>query len=111
MIEEINGWRVHTPNNIATGQYKRGQTEMLAVMTWKDGGYDRLGDMNRIRGGRGMEHIGDRNVMIIKDPEYGYPGFYVLVDVDGKPTSIFLSDNREKTLIAEAAGRAAPRKP
>ena len=109
MIEEINGWKVH-PTNIAIGRYPQGPNEMLSVMAWKPEGYDRLVELNRIRSNRGMEPIGDRNTLIVVDQEYGSAGYYVLVDVNGKPTTVFLTDNREETPRRRLPSRPAPRK-
>lgn len=107
MIEEINGWKVH-PTNIAIGQYPQGPNEMLAFMAWKPEGYDRLVELNRIRRNRGMEPIGDPNTLIEVDPEYGSAGYHLLVDVNGKPTTVFLTDNREEIPAAQAAQQTSP---
>ena len=109
MIHEINGWKIHPASNMAIGQYLEGASNMLAVMTWKPEGYDRLRQLNWIRKNRGTEIIGDRNALLKTDLEYGSAGFYLLVDTGGRPTTIFLSENRKKTSIEDAATKASPR--
>ena len=92
------------------GQYPQGPNEMLAVKAWKREGYDRLVELNRIRRNRGMEPIGDCNTLIVVDQEYTSAGYYLLVDVNGQPTPVFLTDNREEIPRRGRPSRPAPRK-
>ena len=108
MITEINGWRTHHPTNIAISQYQRGPNELLLTMAWKPEGYDRLGELNRFRLTHGLKPVGDRNTLLETDPEYGSPGFYVLVNMNGKPATIFLSDHRDQGALHHALKQHNP---